>query len=245
MKLKLVAVEGNDGCDINAFLHFIQKHFDVNICTNYCPNPHSTYCEENKRLLKLSLRDPSRWTFTSLIKTIMDKHLYIKKFRQKKSSDDTTDFLFTNQSYLSDFECLSKTYHELKYMNNEEYTIIHNMLNLLKFPKYSYIIYIKSDPNKCYERLIESKHIVDFEYLQTLHQQYEQWIELMQKNTEYNILIIEYADIHNDEIIKDKILKRVKNYFKELPIRTQNNSSLFEDDIGWTVVGVKKKKKKK
>lgn len=213
----LIAIEGNIGTNINKFINFLQKHYNIP----------SDSCIQTKELHKLTLRNPKRWAFTTLIKEILDKYNHIKK----KS-------LFIKRSPLFEFNYLFQSYYELKYITYDEFTILKEMINTINFPVCKGFIYIKSSPNLCYEQLIEQNKPYNFEYINDLHNKYELFISKLQ----YPLLVLELSDIlytKNNEILQDKILMQIEKYFphfKNLKKKEKNEKHQ------WTIVKKTKKK---
>lgn len=125
----------------------------------------------------------------------------------------------------SDKDCFLKTLYDMKNLSEKEYTTYIEMFDILKMPKFNTIIYLKSDVETCYEKIIskhrESEKNLSFEFLKNLNKTYEKWIKTLQENN-VNVVILDtekYSDILGDEETQEKVLDII---LEHIPILKEN-----------------------
>lgn len=239
----LIGIEGNLGSKKKKFIHFLKEYFK-NI--QVMPNNFT-----NKTILNEFYKNNERWSLLLELNNLMFKVEQLNII----SNSNQNNICLINRTYHSIYNCFIPAYSELEYINEEEkkvfeqiYQNIHRNISI----QYDLIIYLKSDINKCFERLIEQNHIfINFDLLESLEKKYNQWIykkynDNKENNSKTKVVIIDmekYNDINNN----DKSRKELE----ELLTETLNLNFLIPKDIGlkqeenqWTVVESKKKKKK-
>jgi len=207
-----IAVEGNLGCKKKILIKFMCKKFK------------NIECLQHKDISMTSfLRNPHKWAFPMGVNFLLD--------RQKKENLNVN--VISNKSDLTLIPFINSCL-ENEYINKTLFQILQNLKETLSFPKYDYIIYVKSDPDECYRNLIERGISgIDYSYLQSLHFEYENLFKQLD-----NVIMVNskhLTDIFDNELRKDEMF----NYLNiKIPFLKKN-----DETIEWTLVRRKNKKK--
>lgn len=227
----IISLEGNIGSGKENFIQFMKKAFKDNV--SFLED--SIYSWDNENLLKNFYKDPSRWAMTLEIHSTTQK---CRRLQENIENSAPPKVLITRRTPISDRECFVKSCMQMKYMSPKEAEIYNNLFETFKIPKYDGVIYLKSNVNKCYENII-SKHtdvekIIEFDYIQRLHTNYENWIHGLKKE---NIPVLEidiekYRNIEGNEKTQEHLMELIIGVFPDLKEFLKN-----EDYINnWTVV---------
>lgn len=230
--MKFIAIEGNIGARKKQFLTFLQTHFKhVSIIRQ----------EKEQQLLKQYLKEPKNYSFLYEMNNLITKHkssTLILNQIENINDHNNNNILLTNRSHHSSL-LFMKAYLELEYIDQKQYEIFNYMYNLMSFFQYDAIIYLKSDINKCFDRLIEQQNnLISFDLIETLHQKYEEWIQSM---TNTKILIIDmekYIDLETNEKTQHLLTQIILSHFDFF------HKKKLKKENEWTVVKYKHKKNK-
>ncbi len=241
--MTIISLEGNIGSGKEQFIGFFKKYFTEDLVFLN----DSIYNWEDESLIKNFYKDPTRWSFTMEVHSTIQKYQRILDVSEKKCVNQV---IITRRSPISDRECFVKACEQMKYMNPKEVSIYNNLFETLRMPKFQGIIYLRSNVNKCYENIIskESGHekTIHFDYIQKLHNNYELWVEAVKKEKIplLEIDIEKFRDIEGNEKLQEQILTMLTRKFPTLQtfLKTYGNHN---KDQKWTVVGSKKKSKRK
>ena len=119
-----------------------------------------------------------------------------------------------------------------------------------RIPKYSGIIYLRSNVNKCFENIISKRAVLEkliqFKYIQSLHQTYEEWItELQEEDIPVLIIDVEkFRDLDGSEKVQEELLKILLTSFTFLK-KFLKSDKYYHRENKWTVVSNKRKSKGK
>ena len=178
----------------------------------------------NLNLLKLFYEQKDRWSFTfehfvqlSRLKAHMTSLAEAKKYTNK--------IVIMERSLWSSHHVFAKNTHEEKGITSVEYNILESYYKLLseKLIKESKsnalpfkILYIKTDPIVCYERLRirnrKAEDTVSLEYLTKIHNNYEKWIASISNANPSHVSIVDgnlskYNVAREIEIIISSLMK--------------------------------------
>ena len=219
-KIKFISIEGNIGSGIDNFCLFFKQN---KILANYSTSLSEEERDEN--LTNSLMKEPTKNAFSFLIRSFLNR-------LQKKT-------ICSKRSIISDFYRL-EAFFELEYINLNEYNICKDLYNSLKqnFPKEeeTMFIYLKSNENLCYERLIEQgvKYLY-FNYISTLNKYYENLCNLE------NVLVIDY-DKYN-EFNQRSLIVFIESFYEHLNKKKSDSKNKNKNE--WTVVSSKRNRNRK
>jgi len=121
-------------------------------------------------------------------------------------------------------------------LSSDEYNTFQTLKKSFKFPKVDKIIYLNSDVNQCYERLLEHIPNVNFDFIQQLNQKYIEWLTHQEKENVILLDMDKLSDIETNEKSQHKMLKQCEFL--------QGYRKKYKHDE-WTTVMKKSKKKRK
>jgi deoxyadenosine/deoxycytidine kinase len=191
-------VEGNIGSGKSTLLTKLGQEFSVQ--TEPIDRWYDIKDNNNNSIFKYFYEDPKRYAFCFQIMTLQSR---ISDFISKTSS-------IFERSILSDYNVFAKTLFKNGNMTDIEFQVLSQhfdqMLNLLDLSKIEGIIYLKVNPEVCFQRIKSrnrpSEENVSLEYLQCLHDSHEEWLSNI---TQPRILIIDDNNEEAIEKIKDFI----------------------------------------
>lgn len=242
----LISLEGNIGSGKENFVQFLKKVFKDNVAFL----EDSIYNWNNETLLKDFYKDPERWATTLEIHSTTQK---CRRLQDIINAQNPPNIILTRRTPLSDRECFVKSCVQMKYMNPKELEIYNNLFNTFKIPKYDGVIYLRSNVNKCYENIIskytDTEKTIEFDYIQKLHVNYENWIEELKKEhvPVLEIDIEKFRNSEGNEKSQEKLLELLLVHFpllvdfvkphKRMEKLNENDSS---EPNKWTVVKSKR-----
>lgn len=209
----IISLEGNIGSGKENILNFLKRCFNENLVIL----DDSIYTWENKGLLKNYYENPERWAFTLEVFSTLQKSKRLNDIIAQKS--DSGNFIITRRSVVSDRDCFVKACKTMNYINDQEQNIYDFVFSTIKIPKYTCVIYLKSNVNKCYETIISKRSTnekeISFDYLRCIHDNYENWISNLRKD---NVNVIEidaekFRNIDNNEYLQDLFIQNLKQHF--------------------------------
>jgi deoxyadenosine/deoxycytidine kinase len=242
--MNLISLEGNIGSGKESIIQFFRKYFKESVIFM----EDSIYNWENEKLLKDFYKNPSRWGLTLEIYASIQKYKRLQEITE--NLENKNNLIITRRSPMSDKECFIKAFNNMKYVDEKENSIYEALFETFNIPKYNGIIYLKSNVNKCYENIISKQEtfekIIQFEYIQKLHQHYERWISnLISENIPIVIIDIEkYRDIDGNEKLEENLLNLLLHSFPILK-KYLKVHGIYVKEEKWTTVTKKRNKSKK
>lgn len=187
-----ICIEGNIGAGKGIITNMLKKHFNNNR-TIFVPDNINTW--KNKDILEKFYKETEKYAFLVELKSTCDKINSISSIKKQ--------IVFLNKSWLSIKDSWVKSLHESKFINDLEKETYDKTYNLLKTPNIDLIIYIRTNPMKCYENIIERnikyEKEITLKFIKNLHNNYEKWI----MNTSTQVYVINSENISEDKIIND------------------------------------------
>lgn len=214
------SIEGNIGSGKSTFIRILNE-------CNHNKNPqlyninNSKIIEEpvnmwqnmnGSNILESFYNDQKRYSFTFQMATFVTRTELLEKALNYEDS-----FVIAERSVLTDKNVFSKNCHESGLMNNMEYNVYLEMFRYLNSKtklKPNGIIYIKTDPEICLNRINERNRDeeteIPIEYLQNLHKRHENWLIHQHK---IPVLVLDgNANFKNDENIKNDYLSQINDF---------------------------------
>ena len=168
--------------------------------------------------------------------------------RLKEISDSTEDYVFIERSVYSDKNIFAKNCHESGIMSTIESKLYHQwfnwMENYFNIPQ-KYFIYLKCDPEISHKRIKErnrpEEESVSLEYLKTLHNLHEEWL-----NSRDDVLTLDASlPFRDDTKSLNILLNKIKSHINSLEQKEEaNRIEIYTDgsclknpgDGGWGAV---------
>ena len=182
---KYLVVEGNIGARKSTFLTLLKKYLKVHIVYEPCEQWQNVGGEN---LLAAFYKDSPRWAYT------FQTYAFITRILAQEAASFVHDYNLQvlERSVYSDRFCFAKNCYETGLMNSLEwklYTEWFAWLTEKYVPIPSAFIYLQTDPEICYKRLLKrnrtEEHLVSLEYIQKIHEKHEAW--LVDKNYDGSI----------------------------------------------------------
>lgn len=127
------------------------------------------------------------------------------------------------RSFMTDYEIFAKALHETGMISDIEwkvYTVWHEMARKLFNKPIVGQIYLKTDPDKCYERIAkrnrQSEHLIDIEYLRELHKRHEDWL-MHESNNDVPTLVV---DGNEEFAVVSKNVEKISDFINSLAAST-------------------------
>lgn len=204
----LILVEGNIGVGKSTFLQTI-KEIKGNI--NIIPEPVKTW--EDVGILDAFYSDQKRWAYTFQSIAFATR---VSAVLTGVKPDKTN---IIERSVFIDKHGFAKYNHELGNMNDMEwnaYSIWYNLM-LEKFETDltpDKIIYLQASPSTCLERIKKRSRTaevdVDIDYLQGLHEKYEEWVAMDDVRDKVTTVCID-ENLNDDEykLFMSELLEKI------------------------------------
>lgn len=217
--VKSFIVEGNIGAGKSTFLRLIGQALDVQIVYE----PHEKWQDVNGagNLLDNFYADTKRWAYTfqsyAFITRVLEQEESVKKA--------THPVQILERSIYSDRYCFAKNCYQMGTMSALEWKLYQEWFSWLSrdyVKKPDGFIYLKTDPEVCYKRLIKrsrsEEKAVSLEYLQKIHQKHEDWLIHKKDVVEYvkdvPVLILECnAEFEADSKQMVQHIENIKDFF--------------------------------
>ncbi len=210
----IISIEGNIGSGKSTLLDSLKS---VKFC-----KPHIVLQEDvsgwtsfkdgnNMNILEHFYKDKERYSycFQSLVLLNRIKHLI------DVIKENPNQILILERSHYSDLNIFAKSLYDKSLMTEIEwktYQLCHKHLNdILQNVKIDHIIYIKTSPKICVERIQKrnrgGEQYIQNDYIEMLHDKHEDWLI----HTDIPLLEIN-GDIDIDDIQRSQILEEIVEY---------------------------------
>jgi deoxyadenosine/deoxycytidine kinase len=189
-----VAIEGSIGAGKTTFLNYLKDLKPLGSFEFFEEPVHEWTNFNGVNLLKNFYEDPERNAFS------LQSHINLTKVSQFMSDSGYAVRIF-ERSLESSQKCFTPILLDLGYLTSTEAEILAANANAAKewYPSHlriDRVIYLRTDPEKCFERIKTrnrpEESQISIEYLKSLHEAHEKWIQNLQENgrgdTEVSIL---------------------------------------------------------
>ena len=170
-------IEGNIGAGKSTFLRLINDALTINAV--FEPHEKQQDVAGTENLLDLFYRDMNRWAYT------FQSYAFVTRVKEIQDAMRTRPGAIhvLERSVYSDRYCFAKQCYEQGQMSALEWKLYQEWFCWLVdgyLPKPSGFIYLRTDPEICYERLIKrnrsEESAVPLSYLKELHNKHENWL---------------------------------------------------------------------
>jgi deoxyadenosine/deoxycytidine kinase len=175
-KKPLLIVEGNIGAGKSTFLKLIGKRLNAQLV--YEPiDKWQNVSGEN--ILEHFYKDTQRWAYTFQTFAFITRVIA----QQEQAKTNICPMQVLERSVYSDRYCFAKNCFELGLMTALEWKLYQEWFSWLVenyAPRPDAFIYLKTDPEVCYERLLKRNRSeeagVGLDYLRLVHNKHEEWL---------------------------------------------------------------------
>lgn len=211
----IISIEGNIGSGKSTLVKYLKK---VNKDWIFLDEPVGEWealkNEDDKSLLQCFYGDMSRWSYTFQNYAFITRMRKLIKACKKRYTKPT--IIVTERSVYTDRHVFAEMLLKDGKMSQMEMDIYLNWFNLLlEFATIDHVVYLRTDSKKCLERIQkrarEGEDNITIDYLLSLEQQHDKWINnhqpslLLDGNTDLNIDNTEHFIGFN---------RQIKNYLK-------------------------------
>ena len=173
----ILVIEGNIGAGKSTFLRLLNEHLSIDPVFE----PHDKWQNigDGENLLEKFYTDIRRWAYTFQTYAFVTRVLE----QEKQVKDCNTGVQVLERSVYSDRYCFAKNCYEMGVMQPLEWQLYRDWFNWLVegyTTKPTGFIYLKTDPEVCYNRLKKrNRHeeaAVPLDYLKRLNEKHEDWL---------------------------------------------------------------------
>jgi deoxycitidine/deoxyadenosine/deoxyguanosine kinase len=220
-KRKTLSIEGNIGAGKSTFLSLVDRWLDTQVVYE----PHTKWQEiGGDNLLEKFYNDTSRWAYTFQTYAFISRVVEQENF--SRISDKAVQIL--ERSVYSDRYCFAKNCFQMGTMNALEWKLYQEWFSWLvgTFVRpLDGFIYLKTDPEICYKRLLKRNRSeekeVSLDYLKMIHDKHEQWLiqkqEVDDVSKQVPVLVLECnQDFEHDQAEQEKHMQKISDFFDVL-----------------------------
>jgi deoxyadenosine/deoxycytidine kinase len=214
---KIVSIEGNIGSGKSTLLENLRKHYKDNECVIFLREPVDEWEKikdvEGNTMLKKFYSDTAKYSFAFQMMAYISR---LKILRDTiKSLDINKEYIIiTERSLYTDRYVFAKMlFHDNK-IEDVCYQIYLNWFDeFVKDYPIDYSIYVKTFPDKCYERIHtrarEGEELIQLSYLEVCHKYHEEFLD----NIRTKQLILDgNQDIYKNDRIVEEWLHQINQF---------------------------------
>ena len=207
----IIYIEGNIGSGKTTFCRLLAEHYkkrDKQILLEPVDEWMTLKDEEGTNLLERFYGDQEKWSFAFQMNSFISR---VKKIQDA----DKGKILFVERSVYTDKHCFAENCYESGMMNKIEYDIYnrwHEWLTNNFTVKPDAYIYLRTAPEKSHERTQkrcrEGEDGIPIEYLRTLHEKHEKWME--DEKLRVPVMVVDVTEDFNNKEKMEAIIVRMK-----------------------------------
>lgn len=217
----ILTIEGNIGSGKSTLVKRLRKELS-NVWT-FLDEPVDEWLklkdENDKSLIELFYSDKKRYSYT------FQNYAYITRMR-KLMETKPHNVNVTERCVLTDKHVFAKMLTDDGYMNKMEDQMYNDWFDIFeKFAKIDLVVYIKTDPKVCDERIkIRAREGEDIpiEYLERLHEYHEKWINKIDTN---KLLVLDGSTNFKDN--PDEFIQQIKAFVDKFNKKPTNEEKFY------------------
>lgn len=175
-ELKYFVVEGNIGAGKSTFFQVVNKYINAQLVFEPLDRWQNI---SGENLLQKFYKDTPRWAYTFQTYAFITRILE----QEQRAKKNTKPFQVLERSVYSDRYCFAYNCYEMGLMSSLEWKLYQEWFSWLVdtyMQKPSGFIYLRTNPEVCYERLKKRNRSeeseVSLEYLKRVHEKHESWL---------------------------------------------------------------------
>jgi deoxycitidine kinase/deoxyguanosine kinase len=179
----IISIDGNIGAGKTTLFKLLEEKFVMRKKFVFLEEPVSVWQtiqdEGGRNLLELFYEDSASWAFSFQIAAFISRLAVLQETLRKNPNS----IIITERSLNTDRHVFAKMLYEQNNINNINYQIYLKWFDTFtKDYPLTKIIYVKTDPTLCYERIKErsreGEETIPLEYLETCHRYHENMINI-------------------------------------------------------------------
>lgn len=208
----MLFLEGNIGAGKSSFLQILADHLDCKVI--FEPHHRWQASDDSENILDLFYKNPKRWAYTfetyTLLTRLCDHQMHM--------SQHFDPFVISERSPYSGRHCFAANTYDQGYMSQLEWALYESLCDHL-FAQHvalpSGIIYLRTDPKVCLERLNtrnrKEESTLPLAYLEQLHAKHESW--LIGKQDIPTLVLDGNLPYLHDSDSRERLLNSVSQFF--------------------------------
>jgi deoxyadenosine/deoxycytidine kinase len=209
---QIISIEGNIGVGKSSFIDILKSHIKCEVV----PEPVNMWLSikdnNNKNILQTFYDDINRWGYTFQNVACITRMMCIEDTIRNSNSQ----YIFLDRSLGTDKHIFELMLYDNGNINQLEHNIYNLWINFynnyVRKDNMNKIIYLKSTPDVCDERIKirgrEEEKNISIEYLNKLHNYHEQWL-----NDKNNVLVLDCSkDFIKDIKYQQNLINKVINF---------------------------------
>ncbi len=212
-------IEGNIGSGKSTFLKMLNKYLNIQMVLEPLEQWQSIG-GDGDNLFDLFYKDPKRWAYS------FQTYAFVSRIMVQQANARTHNYAVQvlERSVFSDRYCFAYNCYELGYMNALEWQLYQTWFSWLVdsyVPQPYGFIYLRTDPDICYERLQkrdrDEEASISLEYIQSIHNKHERWLidkqDLSPAVKEVPVLVLDCnAEFETNRVEQEKHVETVSSF---------------------------------
>jgi deoxyadenosine/deoxycytidine kinase len=217
MEYPNISIEANIGVGKTTFLSLIDKfyHDEFNTISEPLEDWLNKFADVDNNILGLLYNDSKRWGYT------FQHNAFLTRIQKIENNFDSNKINLSERSVLSDYNVFAKMLKADGKLNEIEWKIYINWMNLLLKKisiKPKLIVYLRLDPEIAYQRIKKrnrhEEESIPLEYIKQVHEFHEKWIL---EQTEIPVIVLDASkDFENDREILYEYISQIKETWKKI-----------------------------
>ena len=208
----MLFLEGNIGAGKSSFLQILADHLNCKVI--FEPHHRWQASDDSENILDLFYKNPKRWGYTFETYTLLTR-LCDHQMHRHQHIDQ---FVISERSPYSGRYCFAANTHDQGHISQLEWALYESLCDHLfagHVAKPTGIIYLRTDPKVCLERLNarnrKEESTLPLSYLEQLHAKHESW--LSDKQDIPTLVLDGNLPYLHDSESRERLLKSVSQFF--------------------------------
>ena len=227
---KIVSIEGNIGSGKSTLLENLRKYYNNNTLVIFLREPVDEWEKikdnQGNTMLKKFYSDQEKYSFAFQMMAFISRLKILRDTIKDNVSQDINQqfIIITERSLYTDKHVFAKMLHNQGKIEDVCYKIYLNWFEEFAkdFP-INYSVYVKTDPEKCYERIHkrsrDGEEVMPLAYLQDCHNYHEAFLNETTGINSKKIVLDGNIDIYENDKMVDKWIEKID----ELVLHSKKN----------------------
>ena len=222
----IIYIEGNIGTGKSTFIEklqsYLNKFVDTQLNVKLVLEPVDEWLKtedsDGQNILQKFYGNQEKWAFTFQMNSFISR---VKKIQDEFNDNYKDTLLFVERSIFTDRHCFAKLCYENGKMTKLDYDIYckwNDWLSEQFKVKPDAYIYLRCEPSENVKRIKErarnSEESIPIEYLESLHEKHDEWMNFEKENVP--VYIVNAMKNFKDESVMDKIVENLVNFVKDI-----------------------------